>query len=103
LEEKIQEEADARALSMIDGAIKEGKITADKKEKFLKLAKSDFTLASEMLAEIPAKKSLYGQVQKLEGEGSKLPKDMDEFEKLSADEKASFKEEHPEAYQKLFI
>lgn len=103
LESKIQKETDARALSMVDGAIKEGKITADKKEKFLKLAKSDFTLASEMLAEIPAKKSLKGQVEKTGGEESKLPKDMDEFEKLSADEKASFKAENPEAYQKLFV
>jgi hypothetical protein len=100
LENKVKEENDARALSLVDNAIKEGRITADKKEKFLSLAKSDYALASDMLSEIPAKQSLSGKV--VNSSGGTEVKTMDDFEKLSHEEKLSFKNDNPEAYQKLF-
>jgi len=102
LESKINLENDAKALSMVENAITEGKLTADKKEKFLTMAKADFQLAADFISEMPAKKTLNGKIIKKD-EDSTLPKDMDEFEKLSTEAKLSFQAENPEAFKKLFI
>ncbi|WP_107039960.1 caudovirus prohead protease [Brumimicrobium mesophilum] len=101
LESKVEADNDAKALSMVKNAITEGKITADKKEKFLKIAKADFTLAADFLSEIPAKKTLAGEVINSTS-GGDLPKTMDEFEKLSTEKKLSFQADHPAEFEKLF-
>ncbi|MFY7828361.1 MAG: hypothetical protein ACOVQ4_14635, partial [Flectobacillus sp.] len=67
-------------------------------------AESNLSLATAALAKIPAKKNLNadGVPPHEEGQG-KLPSNPDEFEKLSAQEKADFKANHPDEYKALWV
>jgi len=51
------------AAALVDGAIAEGRITADKKEIFMKLAANDFKQAKDLIDTIPAKKSLSASIK----------------------------------------
>lgn len=95
---------EAKAVSLVDNAVKLGKITADKKEYFLTLAKSDFATAEGILAGIPEKADLAGGVKNTNGSAGKFDnvKTMDDFEKLSATEKLAFKTEAPDQYKSIF-
>ena len=53
----------AQATTLVDEAIAEGRITADKKESFVKLATSDYKQAKEVLSSMPVKKNLSTQVK----------------------------------------
>lgn len=57
------------AESLVNTAIAEGRITADKKEHFVSLATSDFAQAQAIIGSIPAKKELSKEVKT--GTGSK--------------------------------
>lgn len=50
------------AQDMVDLAIKEGKITADKREAFVKLALADYPTTKSTLDGIPSKQTLSGQI-----------------------------------------
>lgn len=52
----------AQATALVDQAISEGRITADKKESFVKLATQDFKQAKEVIEAMPKKKDLSSQV-----------------------------------------
>lgn len=52
----------AQATALVDGAISEGRITAEKKDSFIKLATQDYKQAQEIIAAMPAKKTLSSQV-----------------------------------------
>lgn len=99
LQNQLNAENDAKAVALVDYAIKEGRITADKKEHFLSLAKANLEQAKEIIEAIPAKASLGAQVG---NQGAPEVKTMDDFEKLPMEAKLAFKAEHPEAYKKLF-
>ena len=99
LQNQLNAENNAKALALVDNAIKEGRITADKKEHFLSLAKTNLEQAKEIIEAIPAKASLGAQV---ENQGAPEVKTADDFEKLSIDQKLAFKAENPEAYKKIF-
>ena len=101
LEAKLSAFENQKAESLVDNAITEGRITADKKEKFLSLAKQDYDSAKEIIEAIPAKASLAAQVAAVKPNESEV-KTMDDFEKLSMEAKLAFKQENPEAYAKLF-
>lgn len=58
LENEAKEVKKKTAVDMVDLAIKEGKVTADKKEAFISLAINDYDLAKSTLDAIPAKVSL---------------------------------------------
>jgi len=51
-ETALSEFRQQRAKSLVEGAIKDGRIKEDKKEKFLKLATDNYELASELLPEV---------------------------------------------------
>lgn len=53
-----------RAESLVDLAIKEGRITADRKESFVKLALGDYETAKSTLEAIPTRESLSGKLKK---------------------------------------
>ena len=95
--EKAQREA--LTAQMLDDAIKSGKITADKRQTFADLAAQNFELAKATLEGIPAKKSFSAGVTTPTGTTGVAT--MEDFQKLSLEEKVAFKNGNPEAYQKL--
>lgn len=99
LEAKLTAQAKAQATSLVADAIKSGKLTAEGKEHWEKMATDDFAMASAILATMPTKQSLNAQVSNTDAAGVKT---MDDFEKLSLEKQLAFKNEHPEAYAKLF-
>ncbi|MEI6683437.1 MAG: hypothetical protein WCO44_12445 [Bacteroidota bacterium] len=46
------------AAELVDGAIAEGRLTADKKESFIKLAEGDYKQAKDLIESLPTKKTL---------------------------------------------
>jgi len=56
-----------QAIGLVDAAIKEGRLTADKKASFVKLAEADFNQAKEIIESIPAKRSFSAGVKPLDG------------------------------------
>ncbi len=83
----------------VDDAVKEGRITAENKEKFVNLGVANPELLTTTLAAIPAKASLAAQVT---GTQPSEVKSLEDFMKLSHEEKVSFKAASPEDYTKLF-
>lgn len=94
--------AKKNAEALVDAAVVSGKLTADKKEQFVKLALSDPDLAKNILDNMPGKANLSGQVSGTPAGGADQPKNLDEFEKLPVAKQLAFKEEHPEDYRALF-
>lgn len=87
------------ALAAVDTAITDGKITADKKETFLSLFKTNAELAKQTLAAIPGKSSLGANFQT---PGATVVATLDDFQKLSLAAQIEFKKSQPEDYKKLF-
>lgn len=102
LELKLTAIADAEAETIVEAAVKAGKITADKKDYFLSLAKNDLPMVEGLLSAIPAKVDLAGNVITPAGGAAPVAKTMDEFEKLTHEQKLAFKQDSPEAYKALF-
>lgn len=73
-EKKLAEINEAEATSLVDEALKAGKITADKRDSFLTLAKTNLQVAKDTLAAIPARANLSGKVINSTPEGS-IPAD----------------------------
>lgn len=90
----------AKSTALVDEAIKAGKISGDKKEYFLKLAKDDFKTCEGILLGIPGKRKL--NVTSTSGTDLDAVKTEEDFEKLSLEDKLSFKDECPEKYNQLF-
>lgn len=72
---------DKRAEELVDGAIRLGRIGTEKREPFVKLAKSDYDMAKDTLEAIPAKQSLSSKVNQ-QSNGSRVS----ELASLSWDE-----------------
>ncbi len=95
-----EEQAKLAAITkQVETAVKEGRITADKKEAFVNLGISNPELLTSTLAGIPAKASLGAQVNNA---GNTEVKTVEDFQKLSHEEQLAFKAEQPEQYKKLF-
>lgn len=99
LKTKIQQESDAKATALVELAVKEGRITAEQKDKFVTLAKNDFATAEGVLNAIPKKQNLSATNSQ---EDSGEVKNLEDFMKLDDAAKLAFKAANPEAYQKLF-
>ena len=69
-EKKLAEINESEATSLVDEALKAGKITADKRDSFLTLAKTNLQVAKDTLAAIPARANLSGKVTNSTPEGS---------------------------------
>lgn len=94
---------DAEATSLIEGAVTAGKITADQKEEFLSMAKSNLSMAKTVLGAIPEKANLAGQVIPGQKPGSfDNVKTDEDFQNLSHEQQLAFKAEQPEAFAKMF-
>lgn len=58
LEQKQKEAQSARAVKLFDDAVAQKRISADKKDKFMKLAEADFELFEDTIGSLPAPVSL---------------------------------------------
>lgn len=67
MQEKAEEERKKRAEELVRMSIQEGRITADKKEAFIRLALADYETVKTTLEVIPAKQSLSAQIQSIAG------------------------------------
>ncbi len=104
---KTAKEAQEAALLLstnqkVDLAITQGKIPADKKEAFVQLGITSPEVLQTTLDSIPAKQNFSAGVVIPNGNGGVEVKTMDEFEKLSFEQKAAFKLSNPEGYKTLF-
>lgn len=99
---KVKEEQAQAELckALVDDAFKAGKITADKKEIFLKMAKTDYQLAKDALGSIPAKNS-YGK--NLGGKIQDAELSLDDFCKMELSAQLEWQEANPEAYAKMVV
>lgn len=61
-EKAIEEACKEKAMELVELAVKDGRITADKKGQFVKLALTDFSMAKETLEAIPVKESLSAKI-----------------------------------------
>ncbi len=94
-----EEQAQAElCTTLVDDALKAGKITADKKEAFLKMAKADYQLTKETLDAIPGKQSY---VKGLGGKPQDAELSLDDFCKMELSAQLEWKEANPEAYAKM--
>lgn len=98
-EQKETAAKEAAILSMVDAAVKDGRISAQQKDGYVKLAQSDMDLAKTTLDGLPKKKDFAAGVQGAPSDGGVAT--MDDFQKLSLAQQLAFKTEQPEAYQKI--
>lgn len=61
-EKQVEEVRKEKASELVELAVKDGRITADRKEQFKKLALADFSMAKETLESIPPKESLSAKI-----------------------------------------
>lgn len=83
-------------------AITQGKFGADKEAEMVALGLASETALDTVIGSIPEKQNFSGKVNTPSGTGQGVVKTMDDFEKLSHEQKLSFKENNPEDYKKLF-
>lgn len=102
LEKKISDERATELSAALDQAIADGKLTVDDRADYEELAKANHALAMKQLGRLQAKTILNTQLGTRGTETAGMPKDADEFQKLSAEAQLRFKNEHPAAYQQLF-
>lgn len=98
----IEKEKQTKLLAikdLLDNAILSGKITADKRQTFEKLALDNFDLAKDTLDALPAKKTFSAGVQTPAGTSGVAT--MEDFQKLSLDEQLAFKNTNPEGYKAI--
>ena len=105
LREGIETGRNEAAVAMVDLAVKEGRITADKKESFVKLALTDLALAKSTLAAIPVKESLGDKITSLAG-GSDISAERKDWTLLNwmQNDMAGLKKlqiENPAVYDRL--
>jgi hypothetical protein len=93
-----------QATEMVDTAIKEGRLTADKKESFVKLAVTDFKQAKDLIDAMPVKQNLSGQVRPADG-GSPAPSregwDYMKYLKEAPQELKAMEVNDPDGFAKL--
>lgn len=102
-EQKLSANLDAQAAALVEGAITEGRLTADKKESFLKLAKSDFNQAKDLITAMPAKTSLSTQV-KPAGAAAGEDRSSWDYMKWAKEDPKGLKKlsaEHPDEFEAL--
>ncbi len=97
--DKEKAEKQTKITEMVDLAVKNGQITADKKQSFIDLANQNFELAKSTIDAIPVKKNFGAGVQTPTGANGVTT--MDEFQKLSLSEQLAFKEANPDGYQAI--
>ncbi len=69
-EKELEEQKKSKANELVDLAIKDGRITADKRDQFIKLALADYDMARTTLESIPAKVTLADKVTRSTGKAA---------------------------------
>jgi len=95
-QKKEEDTKAALSAKLVDDAIKEGKITADKRDAFLAMANDNYKNAEAVLGTIPGKTKHGKDVS-----GGAAEMSMDDFQKLSVEEQLKFKTENPTGYAAL--
>lgn len=103
--EKTQATLKKQAEDLVNLAVKAGKITADKKEQFVKLALADYQMAKDALDAIPEKQSLSAQIRNVVG-GKDIPAGRENWKLLQwmKEDMAGLqklKVEQPEVYEEI--
>lgn len=88
---------DTRKAKLVDDAIKAGRITADDRSHYLKMAAFDYEMAEKALGNVPGKTTLGAALNPITGKEMTI----DEFEKLDTDAQLKWKNENPEGYKKM--
>jgi HK97 family phage prohead protease len=94
----------ARAAALVDTAIKEGRLTADKKEAFLKMAESDYKQAADIISALPPKQSMSGRVRELNGTAGTADREDWNYLRWAKEDPAGLakmKGENPERFEQL--
>ncbi len=108
-EKQAREEADKamrqrEAVSLVDAAVKDGRLNAEGKENFLKFFETDFEVAKKTLLAIPKRVSVKEQIEKQAQDNSELAdfnnSTWDELDK--AGKLARLKEKYPDLYAEKF-
>ncbi len=97
--EKEKAQKQALAAQLVEDAVKQGKITADKKATFLQLASDNYELAKSTLDAIPTKQKF--STGNSAPQGTNTIATMEDFQKLSLEEQLAFKESDPEGYKSI--
>ena len=104
-EKDLSDQHKVQAEDLIELAIKDGRITADKKEQFIKLALADFDMAKTTLEAIPTRESLAGKVTHSTGKATSTKDRMDwtylRWAKEDPEGLKRLKETDPEAFEEL--
>lgn len=105
LQEQVDDAKTKQVNEMLDLAVKDGRITADKKKTFAKLALADFDTAKSTIESIPAKQSLAAKIT-APLSGSTIPAERESWTLLhwlKEDPKglSAFKTNDPEAYEAI--
>jgi hypothetical protein len=93
-----------RATALVDNAIKEGRLSADKKDSFVKLAETDFTQAEDLISSMPAKQTLTGKVKEMNGSGGNAGREDWNYLKWTKEDPkglAKMMKEEPERFETL--
>lgn len=101
LEKEKKEALQAQANSLVELAIKEGRLDATKKEEFTQLALENYTLAKGVIDSIPIKKSLAASLSNKEQADEREGWTYSEWKKNDKMGLASIKESDPEQYKKI--
>lgn len=88
---------DARNAKLVDDAIKAGRITADTRSYYLKMAAFDYEMAEKALGNVPGKTTLGASLNPITGKEMTI----DEFEKLDTAAQLKWKSENPDGYKKM--
>jgi HK97 family phage prohead protease len=89
-----------QATALVDAAIKEGRLTADKKASFVKLAEADFTQAKDIIDAIPAKRSFSAGIKTIGTYDDK--ETFAELQKGNPKKLAELKANDPERFKELY-
>ncbi|MEI6898268.1 MAG: hypothetical protein WCL00_00190 [Bacteroidota bacterium] len=68
---ELNDHREAQAKALVEGAITEGRLSADKKDSFMKLAKEDYKQAKDLIESIPAKQTLSDKIKTSSGKTEK--------------------------------
>lgn len=101
-EKALSDHRAALAAELVDTAIKEGRLTADRKESFVKLATTDYKQAQDIIASLPAKQTFSDKTRT----GGKAPADREGWDYmrwLKEDSKglSALQKNDPEAFATL--
>lgn len=105
IEKEKTEARKAEAVSLVDEAVKDGRLNAEGKSDFLKLFDTDFETAKKMLTNIPKRPSVKKEIEKQESQNSGELADLnakswDELDK--GGKLATLKDKYPDVYAEKF-